>query len=54
MSRLDLLIWALAALVIAAVLGAVVLAISCSRPAQAAQKHNAYWPYSVETVIRDR
>ena len=28
--------------------------VALSQPAQAAQKHNAYWPYSVETVIRDR
>lgn len=53
MSRLDLLIWALAALVVAVVLAAVVM-VSCSQPAQAAQKRNAYWPYSVETTIRDR
>lgn len=53
MSRIDLLIWALTALIVA-VVAAAVLVVSCTQPAQAAQKHNAYWSYSVETVIRDK
>ena len=28
--------------------------VALSQPAQAAQKHNAYWPYSVELTVRDR
>ena len=28
--------------------------VALSQPAEAAQKHNAYWPYSVELTVRDR
>lgn len=28
--------------------------VALSQPAEAAQRHNAYWPYSVETKIIDR
>ena len=28
--------------------------VELSQPAEAAQRHNAYWPYSVEMTVRDR
>ena len=31
-----------------------VISVGCSQPKQSAQRHNGYWPYSVETVVRDR
>ena len=43
---------AIALTVLVTVLAVVMVALS--QPAEAAQRHNAYWPYSVETVIRDR
>lgn len=33
---------------------ALALAIVDGQPRHSAQLHNAYWPYSVETSIRDR
>ena len=44
-----------AALAAIAVAVAFLALVAITQPAEAhAQRHNAYWPYSVETVIRDR
>ena len=42
------------AVIALAVLVAVFVLILCSQQRQGKQQRNAYWPYSVETVIRDR
>ena len=43
------------ALVAAVALSAAILAVVVvTQPQAHAQRHNAYWPYSVETAIRDR
>lgn len=53
MSRIDLLIWALAALVLAVVIAAV-LTVSCSQPIESVYRHDAHWPFSTDTEITDR
>lgn len=44
------------ALALAVLLAAIALALAIvdGQPRHSAQLHNAYWPYSVETSIRDR
>lgn len=51
MSSRHVYVAALAAIAVALVFVAVVVA---TQPKAHAQKHNAYWPYSVETVIYDK
>lgn len=53
MSRVDLLIWALAALVLAVVIAAV-LTVSCPQPIGSVHRHDACWPFSTDTEITDR
>ena len=40
-------------LIVSITVGACVM-IACAQPQHSAMKKNAYWPYSVETSIKDR
>lgn len=51
MSRIVL-ITAAALIVLMAILSVTI--VTLSQPTASAQKHNAYWPYSVELVVRDK
>ena len=54
MSKLVAMIWALAIAPTVVMTVCAVTMVSCSQPASAKQLHNGYWPFSVETVVRDR
>ena len=54
MSKLAAIVWALAIALAVVMIVLAVTMVRSSQPAAAKQLHNAYWPYSVETVISDR